>query len=114
MRWNRRWHAAQQGRAIRELPAETGLSVPFTPEELAAYRAKVLRDHPVLAGRKLVLMYPGGGILPERAWPAEHYARVARGLCDAGYAVGLIGLKDDAALAARPHSPGRQRRCAST
>jgi ADP-heptose:LPS heptosyltransferase len=84
---------------IRALPSETGLSVPFTPEELQAYRAQVLRDHPVLLGRKLVLMYPGGGILPERAWPAAHYARVAKGLCDAGHAVAFIGLKDDTALA---------------
>lgn len=84
---------------IRELPTETGLSVPFTPEELAAYRAKVLADHPVLAGRKIALMYPGGGILPERAWPAEHYARVARGLVEAGHAVAFIGLRDDTALA---------------
>ena len=84
---------------IRGLPAETGLSVPFTPEELRAYREQVLRDHPVLAGRRIVLMYPGGGILPERAWPAAHYARVARGLCDAGHAVAFIGLKDDTALA---------------
>jgi ADP-heptose:LPS heptosyltransferase len=37
--------------------------------------------------------------LPERAWPAAHYARVAQGLCAAGFAVGLIGLKDDAQLA---------------
>jgi ADP-heptose:LPS heptosyltransferase len=47
----------------------------------------------------LVLLYAGGGLLPERAWPAAHYARVAQGLCAAGYAVGLIGLKDDAELA---------------
>ena len=46
-----------------------------------------------------MLLYAGGGILPERAWPADHYARVAQGLCHAGYAVGLIGLKDDAQLA---------------
>ncbi len=84
---------------IRGLPTETGLSVPFAPEELASYRAKVLADHPVLAGRKIALMYPGGGILPERAWPASHYARVARGLVEAGHAVAFIGLKDDTALA---------------
>lgn len=84
---------------LRALPSQTGLSVPFTAEELAAYRAKVRADHPVLAGRKLVLMYPGGGILPERAWPAAHYARVAKGLCEAGHAVAFIGLKDDTALA---------------
>ena len=46
-----------------------------------------------------MLLYAGGGLLPERAWPAAHYARVAQGLCAAGYAVGLIGLKDDAELA---------------
>jgi ADP-heptose:LPS heptosyltransferase len=84
---------------IREIPAEPELAVAFTPNELSAYRRKVEADHPVTAARKLVLVYAGGGILPERAWPASHYARVVQGLCAAGYAVGLIGLKDDAALA---------------
>jgi len=85
--------------AIRDIPAEPELSVAFSPEELAAYRAKVESDHPVTHTRRLVLVYAGGGILPERAWPASHYVRVVQGLCAAGYAVGLIGLKDDAALA---------------
>jgi ADP-heptose:LPS heptosyltransferase len=85
--------------AIRELPSDTELSVHFSAEELQAYRAKVQADHPATTTRKLVLMYAGGGILPERAWPAAHYARVAQGLCAAGFAVGLIGLKDDAQLA---------------
>jgi len=85
--------------AIRAIPAEPELSVPFTPEELAAYRSKVEADHPVTKTRQLVLVYAGGGILPERAWPAAHYARVVQGLCAVGHAVGLIGLKDDAVLA---------------
>ncbi len=84
---------------IRSLPVDTELSVKFSDTELAAYRAKLVADHPVTASRQLVLVYAGGGILPERAWPAEHYARVAQGLCAAGFAVGLIGLKDDAQLA---------------
>jgi ADP-heptose:LPS heptosyltransferase len=84
---------------IRALPVETELSVPFLAAELETYRAKVHADHPVTASRKLVLLYAGGGILPERAWPAAHYARVAQGLCAQGFAVGLIGLKDDAQLA---------------
>jgi ADP-heptose:LPS heptosyltransferase len=96
---------------IRELPSETGLSVPFTPEELQIYRAQVLRDHPMLAGRKIALMYPGGGILPERAWPAAHYARVARGLCDAGHAVAFIGLKEDNALAEEVRAQVGSERC---
>lgn len=84
---------------IRTLPVDTELSVEFSAQELAAYRAQVQTDHPVTTQRSLVLLYAGGGILPERAWPADHYARVAQGLCAAGYAVGLIGLKDDAQLA---------------
>lgn len=96
---------------MRELPAETGLSVPFTAEELATYRAKVLADHPVLAGRRIVLMYPGGGILPERAWPAAHYARVAQGLVQAGHAVAFIGLKDDTALANEIRAQVGSERC---
>ncbi len=59
---------------IRALPTDTQLRVDFAPEELAQYRAKLLADHPVVGGAKLVLMYAGGGILPERAWPADHYA----------------------------------------
>ena len=85
--------------AIRELPVATELSVDFSAAELQTYRKQVQTDHPVTASRKLVLIYAGGGILPERAWPAAHYARVAQGLCAAGFAVGLIGLKDDAQLA---------------
>lgn len=84
---------------VREIPIHTGLSVDFSDEELQGYRQHVLSDFPTLAGRSVVLLYAGGGLLPERAWPAAHYARVARGLCDAGHAVGLIGLSDDAGLA---------------
>ncbi|WP_114968930.1 glycosyltransferase family 9 protein [Rhodoferax ferrireducens] len=84
---------------IRELPSDTGLSVPFDALELQTYRNKMLADHPALQGRQIVLIYAGGGLLPERAWPAAHYAQVARGLCQTGHAVGLIGLRDDAPLA---------------
>ena len=84
---------------IRELPSDTQLAVPFEPTELQAYRRQMLIDHPTLTGRKIVLIYAGGGLLPERAWPGAHYAQVARALCQAGHAVGLIGLRDDAQLA---------------
>ena len=94
-------HSAPRNKAapIRELPVDTELSVNFRADELDAYRDKLRNDHPVTASHPLVLMYAGGGILPERAWPAAHYARVAQGLCANGFAVGLIGLKGDAALA---------------
>jgi ADP-heptose:LPS heptosyltransferase len=85
--------------AIRALPKDTQLGVNFETAELQNYRSKLHTDHPALAQRRIVLLYAGGGLLPERAWPAAHYAKVAKGLCDAGHAVGLIGLRDDAALA---------------
>ena len=84
---------------IRSVPQDSALSVALTPAELCAYRDTLGQDHPATQSRRLVLLYAGGGILPERAWPQAHYARVAQGLCHKGYAVGLIGLKDDAALA---------------
>ena len=85
--------------AVRDIPMHPELYVTFTPTELQTYRDKLKAEHPAIANRKLALLYAGGGLLPERAWPAEHYARVARGLCEAGHAVGLIGLSEDAALA---------------
>jgi ADP-heptose:LPS heptosyltransferase len=84
---------------IRSVPENSALSVAFTPAELCAYRDTLGQDHPATQSKRLVLLYAGGGILPERAWPQAHYARVAQGLCHKGYAVGLIGLKDDAVLA---------------
>jgi ADP-heptose:LPS heptosyltransferase len=84
---------------VREIPVDTALSVAITADELSQYRQQLLADQPALATRQIVLLYAGGGLLPERAWPAAHYVRVARGLCDAGHAVGLIGLREDADLA---------------
>lgn len=84
---------------MRQRPCDTGLAVSFETGELEAYRKQMRADHPTLIGRKVALIYAGGGLLPERAWPATHYAQVARGLCQAGHAVGLIGLRDDAQLA---------------
>ena len=56
-------------------------------------------DFPAIAGRPLVLVYPGGGILPIRAWPLAAYTALCEGLVADGCAVAVIGLKDDQALA---------------
>jgi ADP-heptose:LPS heptosyltransferase len=50
-------------------------------------------------GRKLVLIYPGGGILPIRAWPLESFCRLSATLVESGYSVGIIGLEEDKTLA---------------
>ena len=56
-------------------------------------------DFPAIAGKPLVLVYPGGGILPIRAWPLASYTTLCEALVADGCAVAVIGLKDDQALA---------------
>ena len=77
-------------------------------------RSRLAQDFPAIAGKPLVLVYPGGGILPIRAWPLASYTALCEGLVADGCAVAVIGLKDDQALArqlvvnvqtAFPHSP---------
>ena len=56
-------------------------------------------NFPALAGKRIVLLYPSGGLLAVRAWPLQHYAQVAKQLIEDGYAIGVIGMQDDAPLA---------------
>lgn len=62
---------------------------------------RLMRDFPAIAGKPLVLVYPGGGILPIRAWPLASYTALCEGLVADGCAVAVIGLKDDRELAQR-------------
>ncbi|MCE9614432.1 MAG: glycosyltransferase family 9 protein [Lentisphaerae bacterium] len=66
-----------------------------------AARAALARDFPGVASDRLVLLYPGGGFLPIRAWPEDHYATLGRELAARGYTVGITGLPADKALAQR-------------
>ena len=91
--------APKQRPGVKEVlvPAED-LSCPdlaFAPEEKADLLARFQADFPALAGKRLVLLSPGGGLLPIRAWPAEHYAAVAGELAARGFGVGIIGLGRD-------------------
>jgi len=70
----------------------------FTEEELQQAASRLEADFPALAGRSLVLVNPGGGILPIRAWPIEHYFRLCADLLRDGYAVGVTGLAEDRPL----------------
>ena len=62
-------------------------------------QTRLAQDFPAIAGKPLVLVYPGGGILPIRAWPLASYTALCEGLVADGCAVAVIGLEDDQALA---------------
>jgi lipopolysaccharide heptosyltransferase II len=69
--------------------------------EIDAMRKRLVACSPASANhdRKLVLVYPGGGILPIRAWPLESFSRLSATLVQSGYSVGIIGLEEDKPLA---------------
>jgi ADP-heptose:LPS heptosyltransferase len=71
----------------------------FAEEELAQITRELHNFAPPIKEKKLVLIYPSGGILPIRAWPLKHYFELAKSLLADGYAVGVIGLKGDRAIA---------------
>jgi ADP-heptose:LPS heptosyltransferase len=74
-------------------------SVDFKPGEVGEMRLRLFRDFPSLKEQRIILLYPGGGILPVRAWPLEHYMQLTEELLGEGYSVGIIGLKEDSQLA---------------
>lgn len=89
---------------VKALPGATVLAPPHValpPAELQAVGADLGRDFPSLGDRPLVLVYPSGGLLEIRAWPAAKYVALAKALCQDGCAVGVIGLASDRELAAR-------------
>ncbi len=73
--------------------------VQLPPSLVPGIAQRLAHDFPAIAGKPLVLVYPGGGILPIRAWPLASYTALCEGLVADGCAVAVIGLKDDQALA---------------
>lgn len=73
--------------------------VQLAPGLIDSVKTRLATDFPATAGKPLVLVYPGGGILPIRAWPLAAYTALCEGLVADGCAVAVIGLKDDQALA---------------
>ena len=88
---------------VSKLPATTLTQAPphvaLAPGLVPGIAQRLAADFPALAGKPLVLVYPGGGILPIRAWPLASYTALCAELVADGCAVAVIGLKDDQALA---------------
>jgi ADP-heptose:LPS heptosyltransferase len=67
--------------------------------EIVEMKKRLYTDYSYIQGKKLVLLYPGGGLLPIRAWPPVYFCKLAEGLIGQGYAIAIIGLKEDKELA---------------
>ncbi len=75
-------------------------AIEFEQEEIETAKKTLLYNAPAVVGKKIVLIYPGGGLLPIRAWPLEYYCRLAEEMLRRGYAVCVIGLAEDKDVAA--------------
>ena len=100
-------------KAKHQVPTDE-LEVPtleVDPQEIEDTRQKLFAKAPEIEGKKIVLIYPGGGLLPIRAWPLENYCTLAKDLLHRGYAVCVIGLAQDKAVAQQILSQTRSRNC---
>ncbi len=77
----------------------TTAHIKISTEQIAARLKQFKADFPHITGKKLILIYPGGGLLPVRAWPLEYYCRVAKTLLQSGYTVAVIGMAGDKDMA---------------
>jgi ADP-heptose:LPS heptosyltransferase len=89
-----------------EIPA-----VKVEPHEIENARKRLVDLAPEIEGKKIVLIYPGGGLLPIRAWPLDNYCRLTEELLHRGYAVCVIGLAEDKKIAAEILAHNRTRSC---
>ena len=81
------------------LPTQAPPHVQLDARQVVDIQSRLATDYPTIAGKPLVLVYPGGGILPIRAWPLASYTALCNGLVQDGCAVAVIGLRDDQVLA---------------
>jgi ADP-heptose:LPS heptosyltransferase len=56
-------------------------------DEIDGMLRRFKNDFPNVTGKKIVLIYPGGGLLPIRAWPLSYYCLLAEDLIQNGFAV---------------------------
>lgn len=89
-----------------EIPA-----IQVEAQEIENARKNIFAKAPELEDKKIVLIYPGGGLLPIRAWPLENYCTLTEALLNREYAVGIIGLAQDKGIARRILSHTRSQSC---
>ena len=102
-------HPKAKGRVTNEPLTIPTLAVDHTEIENA--KKQLYDTAPGIEGKKIVLIYPGGGLLPIRAWPLEYYCRLTSQLLQKGYAVCIIGLAEDKDVAKAILARNRNQSC---
>jgi ADP-heptose:LPS heptosyltransferase len=81
------------------------------PGEIENAKYRLYEKAPAIREKKIVLIYPGGGLLPIRAWPLDYYCSLAEALLQRGYAVCVIGLAEDKPVARKILSRTQNENC---
>jgi len=68
-------------------------------DEIRGMAARFKGDFPHITGKRVVLIYAGGGLLPIRAWPLSYFCVITEDLIEQGYIVGIIGMERDKEIA---------------
>ncbi len=76
-----------KAKRIVDVETEPPPQVDVSPAEIETIRKRLhaYSQASVDLNRKLVLIYPGGGILPIRAWPLDSFCRLSAALVQSGY-----------------------------
>jgi ADP-heptose:LPS heptosyltransferase len=69
------------------------------------------KEFPGAVGKKLILLYPGGGLLPLRAWPMENFCHIAKDFLKNGHTVAIVGMERDKVLAENIISTCKDKNC---
>jgi ADP-heptose:LPS heptosyltransferase len=94
--------------------ADDKLEIPemtFGQNEIEDAKNRLFDQAPGIKSKKIILIYPGGGLLPIRAWPLDYYCGLAEELLQRGYAVCIIGLAEDKNVARAILSRTRNENC---
>lgn len=83
----------------------------FEPEEERRFHERFHEDFPQVDQTRLILVYPGGGLLPVRAWPLANYCDIVKDFTGKGYVVGVIGMESDRVLAEKICSGNQDNLC---
>jgi ADP-heptose:LPS heptosyltransferase len=69
--------------------------ITVSEKEKADLKERIESYFPDFLERPVVIINPGGGVLPIRAWPVENYCIIAKSFMESGYSVAITGVSND-------------------